>query len=68
MHLGLKRTLLKPELIELNSGSIRSSFDVYEGTFYGARTEFDMLHNGNEIFRKNFDGASTDVVNLTNIL
>ena len=64
--LRVEENSAKPELIELNSGSIRSSFDVYEGTFYGARTEFDMLHNGNEIFRKNFDGASTDVVNLTN--
>ena len=64
--LRVEENSAKPELIELNSGSIRSSFDVYEGTFYGARTEFECLHNGNEIFRKNFDASSTDVVNLTN--
>ena len=55
-----------PQLIELNSGSVRSTWDVYGGTFYDKRTEFDIAHDNNPIFRKNFDGTSTSVVDLTN--
>ena len=56
----------KPDLIELNTGSVRSTWDVYGGTFYDKKTEFDVLHNGNPIFRKNFDGTSSTIVDLTN--
>ena len=44
----------------------RSSWDVYGGTFYDQRTEFDLLHGGNQVFERNFDGSDTDVVSLTN--
>ena len=52
--------------IQLNSASIQSKFDVYEGTFFGARTGFPIQNNGNEIFKQNFDGSSTEIVDLTN--
>ena len=52
--------------IELNSGSIQSSWDVYGGTFYDKKTEFGILHSGNQVFEKNFDGSDTDIVDLTN--
>ena len=57
----------KTEDIELQSASIQTKFDVYEGTFFGARTKFPIQNvNDNEIFKKDFDGSSTDIVNLTN--
>ena len=56
----------KPRDIELNSGSIKSRFDVYEGTFYAEKTEFPLKNDDNEIFKKNFDGASSTIVDLTN--
>ena len=52
--------------IELQSASIQSKFDIYEGTFFGARTGFPILNNGNEIFKSNFNAADTDIVDLTN--
>ena len=55
-----------PKLIELNSGSVRSTWDVYGGTFYDKKTEFEIAHSGNPIFKKDFDGTSTTIVDLTN--
>ena len=46
---------------------IQTKFDVYEGTFFGARTKFPILDvNDNEIFKVNFDGSDSDIVDLTN--
>ena len=64
--LKVEEDTLQPNEIELNSGSVRSTWDVYGGTFYDKKTEFDIEHNGNPVFRKNFDGSSTDIINLTN--
>ena len=64
--LKVEQTSSDPDEIELNSGSVRSTWDVYGGTFYDKKTEFDVNHNGNPIFRKNFDGTSTTIVDLTN--
>jgi len=52
--------------IELQSGSIQTKFDVYEGTFFGSKTSFPILNETNQVFKKDFDGSSTDIVNLTN--
>ncbi len=52
--------------IELNSASIQSKFDIYEGTFFGARTGFAIKNEGNEIFKQNFDGSSSSIVDVTN--
>ena len=54
-----------PALVELQSGSIRSGFDIYDGTFYSKKTEFDILYGGNQIFERSFNGTDTDIVNLT---
>ena len=48
-----------PALVELQSGSIRSGFDIYDGTFYSKKTEFDILYGGNQIFERNFNGTDT---------
>ena len=45
------------EDIELQSASIQTKFDVYEGTFFGAKTKFPILNENNEIFKKDFDGS-----------
>jgi len=55
-----------PALVELQSGSIRSGFDIYDGTFYSKKTEFDILHGGNEVFRRNFNAVDTEIISLTN--
>jgi len=52
--------------IELQSASIQSKFDIYEGTFFGARTGFPIKNDGNEIFKVNFDGSDSDIVSLAN--
>ena len=52
--------------IELQSGSIQTKFDVYEGTFFGSKTGFPILNETNQVFKKDFDGSSTDIVDLTN--
>ena len=52
--------------IELQSASIQTKFDVYEGTFFGSKTGFPILNETNQIFKKDFDGSSTDIVNITN--
>ena len=64
--LKIEEDRTKSNTIDLNGASIRSSWDVYGGTFYDQRTEFDLLHGGNQVFERNFDGSDTDVVNLTN--
>ena len=55
-----------PDEIELQSGSIQTKFDVYEGTFFGSKTKFPILNETNQIFKKDFDGSSTDIINTTN--
>ena len=56
----------EPADIELTSASIQTKFDIYEGTFFGARTKFDILDvDDNEIFKQNFDASNTDIVDLT---
>jgi len=55
-----------PTTIELQSASIQSKFDIYEGTFFGSKTGFPIENGGNEIFKKSFDGSSASVVNLSN--
>ena len=65
--LKVTETSSAPTSVELNAASIQSKFDVYEGTFFGARTKFPILDvNDNEIFKVNFDGSDTDIVDLTN--
>ena len=55
-----------PNEIELQSGSIQTKFDVYEGTFFGSKTSFPILNETNQIFKKDFDGSSTDIISTTN--
>jgi hypothetical protein len=54
--LKIEEDRTKSNTIDLNGASIRSSWDVYGGTFYDQRTEFDLLHGGNQVFERNFDG------------
>ena len=54
--------------IELQSASIQTKFDVYEGTFFGARTKFPILDETIMKYSKKLTlmDLDTDIVNLTN--
>ena len=56
----------RPAEIDFGTAAIRSGWNVYDGTFFGKRTEFDILHNNNQVFKKDFNAVDTDVVDLTN--
>ena len=65
--LKVTETSSAPTSVDLNAATIQTKFDVYEGTFFGARTKFPILDvNDNEIFKVNFDGSDSDIVDLTN--
>lgn len=51
--------------IDLNSVIINANHGVYEGTKLDVRTNFELNHRGDPIFRRVFDGSSETVVNLT---
>ena len=51
---------------DLQNASLESGFAIYEGTQTSIKRQFALENNGNPIFKKPFDGSSTDVVDLTN--
>jgi len=54
-----------PTSIDQNNVVITSNNDGYRGTKLDLITEFDLLHDGNEIFRRVFDGTSSSVVSTS---
>jgi hypothetical protein len=53
--------------IEMNDGYLRAQVGNYFGTKSSVATEFELKHNGDDIFKRQFDGSSTVGVNtLTN--
>jgi hypothetical protein len=51
--------------IDLNDGCLRAQTGNYFGTINSVKTNFDLTHKGDPIFRRQFDGASTSAINLT---
>ncbi len=51
--------------IDLNDGYLRAQTGNYFGTKSSVRTSFGLNHNGDPIFVRQFDGASTTGVNTT---
>jgi len=51
---------------DLQNASLESGFAIYEGTQTSIKRQFALENNGNPIFKKPYDGSSTDVVDLTN--
>lgn len=54
-----------PVEIDHNNVVIKSNGDGYKGTKLDLVTEFGLYHDGNEIFRRVFDGSSSSSVNTT---
>ena len=54
-----------PNEIDHNNVVIKSNSDSYRGTKLDLITQFGLLHKGNEIFRRVFDGSSSSVVSTT---
>ena len=55
-----------PREIPLNNISITGGHALYEGTAISTKKTFGLTHRQKPIFERYFDGASTDVVDLTN--
>jgi len=51
--------------IDLNNASISVGFGDYTGTETDVLRAFNLQHDGRDIFKRDFDGSSTAVVNLT---
>ena len=54
-----------PAEIDHNNVVIKSNGDGYRGTKLDLVTEFGLYHDGNEIFRRVFDGSSSSIVNTS---
>ena len=54
-----------PVEIDHNNVVIKSNADGYRGTKQDLVTQFGLYHDGNEIFRRVFDGSSSSIVNTS---
>ena len=54
-----------PSEIDMNNVVLTTDTDSYRGTKLDLKTDFGLTHNGNEIFRRVFDGSTTSTVNLS---
>ena len=50
---------------DLQNASLESAFANYEGTQSSIKTKFALEHNGDPIFKKPYDGSTSEVVNVT---
>ena len=51
---------------DLTNASLESGFAIYEGTEVSIKRQFALESDGNPIFKKPYDGSSTNVIDLTN--
>ena len=51
---------------DLTNASLESGFAIYEGTEVSIKRQFALENDGNPIFKKPYDGSSTEIVDLTN--
>ena len=51
---------------DLQNASLESGFAIYEGTEVSIKKKFALENNGNPIFKKPYDGSSSEIVDLTN--
>ena len=61
----VKESLATSTEIDLNNAAIVSNNGTYEGTETAVKKSFNLFHNQNEIFRRNFDGSSTDIIDVS---
>ena len=62
---GATRDVGGEALKDLNNASLESNFANYEGTESSIKTKFALEHNGDPIFKKPYDGSTSQVVNVT---
>ena len=53
-------------ILDFNNGLITDDRDEYVGTFNAVKTDFDLTHEGQDIFEFWFDGGNTDVIDTSN--
>ena len=52
--------------IDLVNGRIETMYNLYEGTDKSIKRSFNLEHRTNEIFNKDFDGSSANIVSVDN--
>jgi hypothetical protein len=52
-------------IIDFNNGLVTTDRDDYVGTFNAIKTDFDLTHEGQDIFENWFEGGNSDIVNTT---
>jgi hypothetical protein len=48
------------------SFEFNSDFNFYEAAIFGSKNQVEILHQGNTVFRRDFDGASLNVIDINN--
>ena len=52
--------------IDLTNSSIVTDSNTYEGTERSIKKDFNLQHKTDDIFRRNFDGSDSQIVNILN--
>ena len=52
--------------IDLTNSSIVTDSNTYEGTERSIKKDFNIQHKTDDIFRRNFDGSDSQIVNILN--
>mgnify|MGYP002477989577 FL=1 len=52
--------------IDLTNSSIITDSNTYEGTERSIKKDFNIQHKNDDIFRRNFDGSDSQIVNILN--
>jgi len=52
--------------IDLTNSSIVTDSNTYEGTERSIKKDFNLQHKNDDIFRRNFDGSDSQIVNVLN--
>ena len=52
------------DIVDFNNASIETNYGTYYATDRDIKREFDLTHEGYEIFKRSFDGSNSTIVNL----
>ena len=55
---------VRPDQIESNNETIITNYGTYTGTLSDLKTSFDITHEGIRVFEREFDGSSSEIVDL----
>ena len=62
IHIGLDETV---GMIDFTNSTLDSSYGLYNGSALDVKREFELKHNLLPIFKRQFDGSSLDIVDVT---